>query len=226
MKTMKMRKSVVAAMMLLGLVVAPVAASISLADDPAPAAQGGGDLVDASGKPVDAEQKKAADTGFWGVVTGSGVLGIILWAALFLDGAAAIYFTVDCWVLIKPQKLMPQSLINNVQGAVAEGDVMKAIKACEAEPSPMSNVLAAAFQHVEDGYDVIQESVNAAADLEIERIMQRLHGAGHDHVLRHAGFRRAGHRRARRQHLAGPLDDCRRPRGVHPRAHALLLDPQ
>ena len=174
MKMMKMRKSVVAAMMLLGLVVAPVAASISLADDPAPAAQGGGDLVDASGKPVDAEQKKAADTGFWGVVTGSGVLGIILWAALFLDGAAAIYFTVDCWVLIKPQKLMPQSLINNVQGAVAEGDVMKAIKACETEPSPMSNVLAAAFQHVEDGYDVIQESVNAAGDLEVERIMQRL----------------------------------------------------
>ena len=174
MKMMKMRKSVVAAMMLLGLVVAPVAASISLADDPAPAAQGGGDLVDASGKPVDAEQKKSGGSGFMDVVFGSGVLGVILWAALFLDGAAAIYFTVDCWVLIRPQKLMPQSLINNVQGAVAEGDVMKAIKACEAEPSPMSNVLAAAFQHVEDGYDVIQESVNAAADLEIERIMQRL----------------------------------------------------
>ena len=175
MKMMKMRKSVVAAMMLLGLVVAPVAASVSLADDPAPAAQGGGDLVDASGKPVDGgEQKKSGGGGFVDVVFGSGVLGVILWAALFLDGAAAIYFTVDCWVLIKPQKLMPQSLINNVQGAVAEGDVMKAIKACEAEPSPMSNVLAAAFQHVEDGYDVIQESVNAAADLEIERIMQRL----------------------------------------------------
>ena len=177
MKMMKMRKSVVAAMMLLGLVVAPVAASVSLAQDPAPAAAaaaGGGDLVDSSGKPVDGEQKKAGGSGFMDVVFGSGVLGVILWAALFLDGAAAIYFTVDCWVLIKPQKLMPQSLINNVQGAVAEGDVMKAIKACEAEPSPMSNVLAAAFQHVEDGYDVIQESVNAAADLEIERIMQRL----------------------------------------------------
>ena len=177
MKMMKMRKSVVAAMMLLGLVVAPVAASVSLAQDPAPAAAaaaGGGDLVDSSGKPVDGEQKKSGGSGFMDVVFGSGVLGVILWAALFLDGAAAIYFTVDCWVLIKPQKLMPQSLINNVQGAVAEGDVMKAIKACESEPSPMSNVLAAAFQHVEDGYDVIQESVNAAADLEIERIMQRL----------------------------------------------------
>ncbi len=175
MKMMKMRKSVVAAMMLLGLVVAPVAASVSLADDPAPAAQSGGsDLVETGSGAAVKEEKKASPSGFWGVVTGSGALGVILWLALFLDGAAAIYFTVDCWVLIRPQKLMPQTLINNVQGAVAEGDVMKAVKACEAEPSPMANVLAAAFQHVEDGYDVIQESVNAAADLEIERIMQRL----------------------------------------------------
>ena len=169
MKMMKIRKSVVAAMMLFGLIVAPVAASISLADDP-PAQEQSASTEGGEKK----DQKKKADSGFMGVVFGSGVLGVILWGALFLDGAMAIYFIVDCWVLIKPQKLMPQSLINNVQGAVAEGDVMKAIKACEAEPSPMSNVLAAAFQHVEDGYDVIQESVNAAADLEIERITQRL----------------------------------------------------
>ena len=169
MKMMKMRKSVVAAMMLFGLV------AVSLADGETPAQQGNGLTKTDDGTPVDGtEKKKSGPGGFVDVVFGSGVLGVILWAALFLDGAAAIYFIVDCWVLIKPQKLMPQTLINNVQGAVAEGDVMKAIKACEAEPSPMSNVLAAAFQHVEDGYDVIQESVNAAADLEIERIMQRL----------------------------------------------------
>ena len=176
MKMMKMRKSVVAAMMLLGLVVAPVAASVALADDPAPAAAEQGS-TEASTKKEGGESqdvKKKAASGFMGVVFGSGVLGVILWAALFLDGAMAIYFIVDCMVLIRPQKLMPQGLINNVQGAVAEGDVMKAIKACETEPSPMSNVLAAAFQHVEDGYDVIQEAVNAAADLEIERITQRL----------------------------------------------------
>ena len=176
MKMMKMRKRVVAAMMLLGLVVAPVAASVSLADDPAPAAAEQGS-TEASTKKEGGESqdtKKKAASGFMGVVFGSGVLGVILWAALFLDGAMAIYFIVDCMVLIRPQKLMPQGLINNVQGAVAEGDVMKAIKACETEPSPMSNVLAAAFQHVEDGYDVIQEAVNAAADLEIERITQRL----------------------------------------------------
>ena len=172
----KMQKSVMAAIMMLGLVAAPVAATVAAAQDAAPAAQqgGGNQLVDESGKAVDGEQKKSGTGGFMDVVFGSGVLGVILWAALFGDGAAAIYFAVDCWVLIKPNKIMPQTLISEVQSARAEGDVAKALNACKDEPSPMANILAAAFQHVEEGFDIIQEAVNAAADLETERIMQRL----------------------------------------------------
>jgi biopolymer transport protein ExbB len=177
----KMQKTVMAAVLLLGLVGAPLAATVTMAQEAAPAAaqqapaSGGSGIVDASGKEVtDTQQKSGGGGGFLDIVFGSGALGVILWFALFGDGAAALYFVVDCWVLIRPQKLMPQSLINNVQGAMAEGDVMKALKACESEPSPMANILAAAFQHVEEGYDIIQEAVNSAADLETERIMQRL----------------------------------------------------
>lgn len=174
----KMQKSVMAAMMMLGLVVAPVAAGVAMAQDAAPAAQkqqqGGGDLVGADGKAVDPSQQQKSGGGFFDIVFGSGVVGAILWLALFADGAMAIYFAVDCFVLIKPQKLMPTSLITNVQSAMVEGDVMKALKVCENEPSAMSNILSTAFQHVEDGYDVIQEAVNGAADLETERLTQRL----------------------------------------------------
>lgn len=172
----KMQKSVMAAMMMLGLVVAPVAAGVAMAQDAAPATQqqGGGDLVGADGKAVDPSQQQKSGGGFFDIVFGSGVVGAILWFALFADGAMAIYFAVDCFVLIKPQKLMPTSLITNVQSAMAEGDVMKALKVCENEPSAMSNILSTAFQHVEDGYDVIQEAVNGAADLETERLTQRL----------------------------------------------------
>ena len=174
----KMQKSVMAAMMMLGLVVAPVAAGVAMAQDAAPATQkqqqGGGDLVGADGKAVDPSQQQKSGGGFFDIVFGSGVVGAILWCALFADGAMAIYFAVDCFVLIKPQKLMPTSLITNVQSAMAEGDVMKALKVCENEPSAMSNILSTAFQHVEDGYDVIQEAVNGAADLETERLTQRL----------------------------------------------------
>ena len=172
----KMQKTMMAAIMMLGLVVAPVTASVAMAQDAAPAAQqqGGGDLVGADGKAVNPEESKKSSGGFFDIVFGSGIVGTILWFALFGDGAMAIYFAVDCFVLIKPQKLMPSSLITSVQSAMAEGDVMKALKACESEPSAMSNILSTAFQHVEDGYDVIQEAVNGAADLETERLMQRL----------------------------------------------------
>lgn len=174
----KMQKSAMAAMMMLGLVVAPVAAGVAMAQDAAPATQkqqqGVGDLVGADGKAVDPSQQQKSGGGFFDIVFGSGVVGAILWFALFADGAMAIYFAVDCFVLIKPQKLMPTSLITNVQSAMVEGDVMKALKVCENEPSAMSNILSTAFQHVEDGYDVIQEAVNGAADLETERLTQRL----------------------------------------------------
>ena len=55
----KMQKTVMAAILLLGLIGAPVAATVSMAQDAAPAAQaapagGGSGLVDASGKEVTA----------------------------------------------------------------------------------------------------------------------------------------------------------------------------
>jgi len=161
----KMRKYTLGIVLFLSLVVAPATATFAQ------------DMVDANGNPVEQntqKQQQKSGGGFVDIVFGSGLVGTLLWFALFGDGAMAIYFAVDCFVLIKPQKLMPPSLIANVQNAMAEGDVMKALQSCEAEPSPMSNILAAAFQHVEEGFDVIQEAVNAAADLETERLMQRL----------------------------------------------------
>jgi len=120
------------------------------------------------------QEPKKNSTGLWTVITSSGWVGILLWLGLFGSGVAAIYFAVDCSILIRPQRIMPQSLIENVKAAMAEGDVMKALKSCEVEPGPMANILSAGFSHVEEGFEVIQESIGAAADLETERIMQRL----------------------------------------------------
>jgi len=138
----------------------------------APAAATAAELVDdGTGK---APAIKKQGVGFWAVVFGSGWLGVVLWIGLFGSGAAAVYFIVDCSIMVKPQKVMAQSLIEKVKAAMAEGDVLKALKACESEPGPMASVLSAGFSHVEEGYDIIQEAVGTAADLETERLMQRL----------------------------------------------------
>jgi len=148
-----------------------VMGGVALAQDAAaPAASG---IVDASTGSAPAAPK-AGKTGFWAVLTGSGFVGVILWMALFASGAASIYYTVDSYILIRPQKIMPQTLIDKVKAAMAEGDVVKALKTCEAEPGPMASILSAGFSHVEEGYEVIEEAVGTAADLETERMMQHL----------------------------------------------------
>jgi biopolymer transport protein ExbB len=162
----KFKKSLLAGMVLFGMCVAPVAALQSM----------GQELTDASGNVVDQNTRKSSNSGggFYDIVFGSGVVGMLLWFALFGDGAMAIYFCVDSSILIKPEKLMPQRLVDQVQAAMQEGDIVKAMEACQNSPSCMANILMAAFQHVEEGFDVIQEAVTAASDLEQEKLMQRL----------------------------------------------------
>lgn len=175
---MKISKSFKTMFLVAGLALAPAAAVVTYADGaaaPAPASAAASSELDMGNYNAQQQQeKKKANSGFLGVVTSSGLLGIILWLALGGDLVAAIYFIVDCFVLVKPQKIMPQTLIDAVQNAMNEGDVQKALEACENEPGSMANILSAAFSHVEEGFDVVQEAVNAAADLETERIMQRL----------------------------------------------------
>ena len=126
----KLKKSLVALMIIVGTCTAPVAALQSL----------GQELTAEDGSTVDANTTKS----------------------------------IDCFILIKPEKLMPNRLIDKVQEAMSQGDIVAAMDACQNTPSSMSNILVAAFQHVEEGFDVIQEAVTAASDLEQEKLMQRL----------------------------------------------------
>ena len=162
----KMKKTVAAAAILLGTCVAPVAALTSC----------GQEITGADGQVVDSSAVSTTKSGggFYDIVFGSGVVGMLLWFALFGDFGAAVYFMVDSSILIKPEKLMPQKLIDNIQASMAEGDVVKAMETCQNNPSPMSSIVMAAFQHIEEGFEAIQEAVNGASDLEQEKIQQRL----------------------------------------------------
>ena len=174
---MKFKKSLMIAALVAGTCAVPL--SDAFADAAAPAAaqsSGGLERTDGSGK-VDSNASKDAKKqggGFYDIVFGSGIVGMLLWLALFGDGILAIYFCVDSSILIKPEKLMPQRLIDQVQKAMSEGDIVAAMEACQNTPSAMSNILLAAFTHIEDGYETIQEAVTAASDLEQEKLMQRL----------------------------------------------------
>ncbi|MBO4288078.1 MAG: MotA/TolQ/ExbB proton channel family protein [Kiritimatiellae bacterium] len=161
-----MKKVVLAMMFAIGM----FAGSVSFAQDEAETA-----AKAAEGQQLQqTEPSKKKQTGFMDVILGSGWLGVVLWLALFGCGAFAIYFIVDSAVMVKPNKIIPQRLIDSVKNGMAEGDPDKVLKVIASEPGPMANILSAGFSHLGEGFDVIQDSIGAAADLETERIMQRL----------------------------------------------------
>jgi biopolymer transport protein ExbB len=172
-----MKKLFMSAVLIAGLT---AGSSCALAQAAAPAAAPAGVAAPAAGQTAapDAEAAKkssnAKNLTFIAVVLGSGWLGVLLWVGLFGCGMAAVFFVVDGAIIIQTKKVMPQGLIDKIKASLAEGDVTKALNVCEAYPGPMANILASGFMHVEEGFDVIQDSINAAADLETERIMQRL----------------------------------------------------
>jgi biopolymer transport protein ExbB len=134
---------------------------------------GAGALMPANGA-ITASKMRAKANDFINVVFGSGWLGILIWAGLFLSAGAGVYFSMDGGILVRSKRIMPPSLIKNVTQAMQEGDVLKALKNCENEPGPLASIFTAGFSHVEDGFEIIQESVATTADLELEKIMQHL----------------------------------------------------
>jgi biopolymer transport protein ExbB len=176
-----MKKQLVMSLMCAGLVfaaapalraqdpAAPAAAPAVAAPAPAEAAPAAAGAIEES-----QSQKQTNSGSFWHVITSSGWLGIVLWMAIFGAFGFYIYLLIDCSIVVRVAKIMPQKLIDDVEAAMKEGDVVKALQCCDSEPGPMANILSAGFSHVEEGYDVIQEAIGTAADIEVERIMQKL----------------------------------------------------
>lgn len=154
------------------LVLVPMVVLAQEGVSPAAAAGGAGELVmdDAAAD----SGGGGSSAGLWQVITGSGFLGVFLWLCLLGDSVAAAWLAIDFFVTINPKKIIPETLVNEVREAMEQGDVMKALQRCEQDQGPLPSILQAGFRNVKEGFEVIQEQVGAAADLESEKLMQRV----------------------------------------------------
>lgn len=121
-----------------------------------------------------ADDDEGGGMGFFRVVASGGFLGIVLWLLLLISSLAGVGLIVDSFITIREKKISPETLVENVRTAMEQGDVMKAIKHCEDEPGPLANILSAGFSNVQEGFEVIQDTVGVAADLESEKLLQRV----------------------------------------------------
>jgi biopolymer transport protein ExbB len=108
------------------------------------------------------------------IVFKSGWFGVLIWMALLVALVVCIAFIVDAYLTVNDKVVAPQALVDSVRQAIGEGDIIKAMELCNANPCPLSNILKAGFSNVEEGFEVIQDSVTVAADIESERVLGRV----------------------------------------------------
>lgn len=112
--------------------------------------------------------------GLWQIMYSSGPVGLLIWASLFICSIIMGALAVDSFRTINRKKVCPISLEEEVRQAMAVGDLVKAQKACESSNTPLSRILSAGFAQVEEGFEVIQDTVGVAADMEVEKMLQRV----------------------------------------------------
>ena len=127
-----------------------------------------------AGATGDAPKASPGDVSFIDIVLTSGTIGILIWIMIFLTSAAALGLIIDAFITIRSTKIMPPELVNAVRACLDEGDLGGALDACNATPGPLANILSAGFNNVSEGFDVIMDSISTAAEIESEKLMQRV----------------------------------------------------
>ena len=121
-----------------------------------------------------AEAEPEVVSGFLDVVKGGGGFGIFLWLGLAGLSMAAGTLIVDSIINIRASKIIPKTLISLVREALDDGSLKKAAQRCKDVPGPYSNILLAGFENVEDGFETAQDAIGIAADMESEKMLQRV----------------------------------------------------
>ena len=147
--------------------VAPPPVATAVATAPAP-------NLELSKEEAAKQKGHTEEMSFIRIVTRSGWFGILIWIMLIACSIVSVALTVDSFINIREKKIAPQELVDAVRTAMSQGDLMKALQHCEEHPGPLAHVLTAGFSNVKEGYEVIQDSVSIVADLEAEKMLQRV----------------------------------------------------
>lgn len=118
--------------------------------------------------------EEGGQPGFIEIVFQGGVVNLIIWFMIFGASAATVALIIDALITVKREKLRPDELVDGVRESLNEGDLDSAVEACEANPGPLSSILMVGFSNITEGFDVIQEAIASSAEIENEKLLQRV----------------------------------------------------
>ncbi len=139
---------------------------------PAVAAPAGAPVLET---PVAAEKGKSHENmSFSNIVFRSGWFGLLIWISLFGCSIICMGLVIDSFLTIREHKIAPNSLVQEVNQAISQGDLAQAIELCERSATPLGRILKSGFMNVQEGFEVVQDSVGVSADIESETLLARI----------------------------------------------------
>jgi len=154
---------------------APAAGGAAAPAVAAPADAGGAAGGAAATAPDGAPKAEKKSTGgLIEVITRSGWFGILIWVMLLVCLIVCVALVVDSYLTIREKQISPTTVVESVRTAIEQGDLVKAMEHCKHNPGPLSKILLAGFSNVEEGFEVIQDAVSVAADIESEKLLSRV----------------------------------------------------
>ncbi len=110
----------------------------------------------------------------YNIVFKSGWFGLLVWLMLLASSIVSMALIVDSFITIRDEKIAPPALVESVRSAIEQGNLMEAIERCEMSITPLGRILKAGFMNVQEGFEVVQDSVSVAADIESETLLGRV----------------------------------------------------
>ena len=120
------------------------------------------------------QQEGGGQAGFVTIVFKGGVVNTVVWMLIFATSGAVVALVIDAVLTLKREKLRPDELVEGVRESLNEGDLDAAVESCESNPCPLSTILLVGFSNISEGYEVIQEAVSSSAEMENEKLLQRV----------------------------------------------------
>ena len=120
------------------------------------------------------ESSTIIQPGFKEIVLDNGVLNLVVWIMIAGVSFTTITFSINILGSTKRPKLIPDRVVFGVRSSLSNGDLDAAVSMCQQNPGPFSTILLAGLSNIYQGFEAIQEAVDAATELESEKIHQRI----------------------------------------------------
>ena len=99
--------------------------------------------------------------------------GVIGWVIILLS-VAVLALIIEYSVNIRSDKICPPETVDEVEALLEEGEYQEALELCESDPNFLTRSLAAGLPRINDGYEKVKESVEAAASIEAVKLQQKV----------------------------------------------------